>query len=322
MKKYLVITIDVEPDCSPSWRYSDPLSFNGIKEGVANRLQPLFNKYDITPTYLINNVALEDRESIQIFKELPGNYELGTHLHPEFIEPQKTHTHYAGKKGEANCCFYDPGIEFEKISSITRLFGDSFGYQPLSFRAGRFSAGANTIQSLIKLDYTTDTSVTPTVIWDDHTREQPVDFREAPQQPYFLDPALITRPKSGSSFLEAPVSITLKKLSIKDYIKHVVKKKRIPYKGSRSVWLRPVFSGLPDFIYIMDQLNEKYAGEKFVVYNMMFHNVEVMPGLSPYAATEEDCKNYLTLLESLFRYCKINNIQSSSLSGLHEIYRK
>ena len=105
MNKYLTITIDVEPDCSPDWRYSNPLTFNGIREGIGNRLQPLFNQYGIVPTYLINNVALEDPQSIEVFKNLPGKFELGTHLHPEFIEPAKQYSDYSGKKGKPIAAF-------------------------------------------------------------------------------------------------------------------------------------------------------------------------------------------------------------------------
>src|SRR5262249_12341899 len=122
MEKFLVITIDVEPDCTSNWQYSDPLTFNGVSEGIKSRLQPLFNQFEIKPTYLINNVVLEDAGSVNVFKNLSGKFELGTHLHPEFIEPQKQFDNYAGKKGAANCCFYEPSIESGKIKSITDLF--------------------------------------------------------------------------------------------------------------------------------------------------------------------------------------------------------
>src|SRR5688572_2173397 len=115
MKKYLVITIDVEPDCSPNWSYSSPLAFRGVSEGISQILQPLFNRYGMQPTYLLNNVVIEDDASCEVLRTLDGKYELGTHLHPEFIEPQKTEFDYAGKRGAANCCFYPPDIEFEKL---------------------------------------------------------------------------------------------------------------------------------------------------------------------------------------------------------------
>ena len=74
MQKFCTITIDVEPDCTPTWNYSNPLSFDGVKTGIAEILMPLFDKYGVRPTFLINNVVLEDDLSVEIFKKL--NYKL------------------------------------------------------------------------------------------------------------------------------------------------------------------------------------------------------------------------------------------------------
>jgi hypothetical protein len=322
MNQYLVITIDVEPDCTPNWRYSNPLTFFGVHEGIVSRLQPLFNKYNIIPTYLINNVVLEDPESIATFKKLHGNYELGTHLHPEFIEPEKQFSDYAGKKGEANCCFYRPEIEFEKIKNITQLFGDQFDYQPTSFRAGRFSAGTNTVKSLKQLGYKVDTSVTPYIKWSDHSRERPVDFRRAPNQPYWTHNDSITEVGSTPDLLEVPVSITLEKLGFIEFVRHALKTKKLPFDRGKPLWLRPVYSRYDQFIKVMEVIKSHFAQNPFIVYNMMFHNVEVMPGLSPYSKTEEDCKRYLESLEKFLQYCNKHNVQSIPLSALYDIYKK
>ncbi|HLA54310.1 MAG TPA: hypothetical protein VK618_13435 [Flavitalea sp.] len=320
MKQFLILSIDVEPDCTPSWTYSNPLSFTGVSVGIKQRLQPLFDKYEIVPTYLVNNVVLENEESVAVFKTLSGRCELGTHLHPEFIEPQKQFHEYAGRKGEANCCFYPPELEFAKIDEITRLFVRKFDFAPRSFRAGRFSAGLNTISSLRKLGYLVDTSVTPNVRWDDRTREKPVDFRHAPGQPYWISESSMVESGENQSLLEAPVTIIREKLSLVQAMKYTIRNKRLPYKRSRALWLRPVFSGIRNLEKIMESTYQQNAEAGIVVYNMMFHNVEVMPGLSPYSKTETDCQQYLGTLEWLFNYCKQKNILSISLSELHEKY--
>lgn len=319
MKKYLVISIDVEPDCTYNWTYSSPLSFDGVKTGIRKILQPFFNRHGIVPTYLINNVVLEDAVSVDVFRKLEGNYELGTHLHPEFILPDKKFEDYAGKKGEANSCFYPPEVEFQKIKNITALFHQQLGYLPTSFRAGRFSAGSNTIKSLIALNYKVDTSVTPNVRWDDRTRERPVDFRLAPPLPYRVNENSIIEASAEGTLLEVPVSISLKKLSPVRYLQYIRRNKRIPFKASRAVWLRPVFSSTSDFTFVLQKISSDNAQAPVIVYNMMFHNVEVMPGLSPYTKTEEDCNLYLQSLEWLFRYCRENDIESIALSNLYDI---
>jgi hypothetical protein len=322
VKKYLVVTIDVEPDCTESWQYSNPLTFHGVEEGIGNRLQPLFNRYNIKPTYLINNVVLEDQQSIGVFKKLLGSFELGTHLHPEFIQPQKAFDDYAGKKGEANCCFYEPEIEYGKIESITRLFEQCFNFAPTSFRAGRFSAGANTIKSLYQLGYKVDTSVTPNMYWKDRTRERPVDFREANEQPYFVNGQSIIKEDLNGPILEVPVTIVKKKDSLVEVIKKAIRHRSLPSSNHSSQWLRPIYSDTAQLEWVMKKVADSYVSQPVVVYNMMFHNVEVLPNLSPYTRTEEDCKSYLLVLEWLFKYCQREDICSVSLSDLYDIYKK
>lgn len=321
MKCYLTITIDVEPDCTPSWQYSNPLTFKGVTEGIGQRLHPLFERYNIVPTYLINNVVMEDAESVDFFRSLKGRLELGTHLHPEFIAPAKMYDNYAGKKGAANCCFYPPQIEFEKIKAITALFRKQFGYQPSSFRAGRFSAGVNTMNSLAELGYKTDTSVTPHVCWNDKSREKPVDFTDAPEQPYFIKPGTVQEADPSGQLLQVPVSIALQKRNAVKELLSSVGGLRHPFRSTKPLWLRPFYSSAEEMIYIAEIFKKRYVNAEAVVLNMMFHNVEVLPGLSPYTKTENDCQKYIRQLEIFFSYCNKKGITGAGLSELYEIFR-
>ncbi|HZX74474.1 MAG TPA: hypothetical protein VFE57_08640 [Cyclobacteriaceae bacterium] len=307
MKKYFVITIDVEPDCSPTWHYSNPLTFHGVHEGIGHRLQPLFNKYNVCPTYLINNVVLEDSQSTQTFLNLKGTYELGTHLHAEFMEPQKQFNDYAGKKGESNQCFLEPEVELEKMRNITNLFEANFKKKPTSFRAGRFSAGVNTIKCLETLGYKVDTSVTPHVKWNDKTRKHPVDYISAPEQPYFIKESSYLEAGGQGKILEVPVSI----ISGKKY-----------FIKERPIWLRPYVSDFRDFSKVIERQSKSFQGNSNIVFNMMFHNVEVMPRLSPYPQTEKECEKYLGALDAFLAFCEKNKIESINLSGLYDVFKR
>jgi hypothetical protein len=322
MKKILAITIDVEPDCTPTWRYSDPLTFRGVYIGIKEKLQPLFIKHNITPTYLINNVVLEDAPSVTVLKNLEGNFELGSHLHPEFIEPRKEFQNYAGKRGEANCCHYPHEVEFEKIKNITALFEKSFGYLPTSFRAGRFSAGNNTIKSLIRLGYKVDTSVTPHVIWSDSTRAEKVDFSTAKDQPYFMNENSILEEDPLGKLLQVPVTIALKKAPLLKELRISKFGLRSPIRRVVPSWLRPAYSSTQDLLGITNQFSKRNENSSVLVLNMMFHNVEVLPKLSPYTKTEADCEAYMQQLEDFFKYCTRNNFESVGLTSLYEHYRK
>ncbi|HEV2481837.1 MAG TPA: hypothetical protein VGS79_19355 [Puia sp.] len=322
MKKYLAITIDVEPDCSPDWRYSDPLTFRGVDTGIARRLHPLFEEFGIVPTYLLNNVVLEDEPSVAVLRNLPGKYELGAHLHPEFIEPGRRFDDYAGKKGEANLCFYPPEIESAKIGSITALFEKGFGYRPTAFRAGRYSAGVNTMNSLRRHGYLVDTSVTPHLCWNDASREQPVNFTTAPEQPYLMAQDRVVGEDPSGNLLQVPISIALSKrnpwrelLSSGGGLIH-------PFRRTKPVWLRPHYSTAAQMIGVARQYFQTYAQRDAVVLNMMFHNVEVLPGLSPYTSTETQCRDYLEQLRQFFIFCRQENFNYTGLSGLYEVFKQ
>ncbi len=116
--KYLTISIDTEPDCSDTWALSDPLTFTGMDVGIGERLHPLFLKYGVRPTYLINSIVLEHEPSVDVLRNLDGSYELAPHMHCEFIEPEKLYDDYAGIKMKGNQCFLDPGIGFQKLENI------------------------------------------------------------------------------------------------------------------------------------------------------------------------------------------------------------
>ena len=322
MKTYLVVTIDTEPDCSPDWRYSNPLSFRGVETGIGQRLHPMFLEYGVIPTYLVNNVVMEDGPSVEVLRNLPGNYELGAHLHPEFVEPDRTFSDYAGKKGEANCCFYPPAVETAKIGTITALFEKCFGYRPTSFRAGRYSAGLNTMNSLRHYGYRVDTSVTPHVRWEDPTREAPVDFSGAPEQPYFMSANDISKEDPSGNLLQVPISIALKRRNpLKELLSSGAGLLH-PYRRYKPVWLRPYYSPSPGLIDIAGQYRREWSGKETVVLNMMFHNVEVLPGLSPYSKTEQDCRDYLASLGAFFDFCRREAIEGIAISKLYDIFRR
>ena len=89
----------------------------------------------------------------------------------------------------------------------------------------------------------------------------------------------------------------------------------------KPVWLRPYYSTADEMIAIADQYYETHAGIENLVLNMMFHNVEVLPSLSPYTRTEADCKDYMQQLRLFFSFCARQGFSSIALSGLHAIYQ-
>jgi len=325
-EEYLAITVDVECDADggATWQYSNPLTFTGVTDAVAHKLQPLFNRYGAKPTYLIGNVVLEDPTSVETLATLTGDYELGTHLHGDFIGPHETSISPAGAKTVDNQCQYADAIELAKMQSITELFERRFQQRPVSFRAGRFSAGARTIRILEELGYEVDTSVTPHLKWIDSGRN--LDFRSAPEQPYYPAPTNILQPGTAR-VLEVPVTITPRLYAgIFAFIDRLVK---LPGAGNSRFysthvyrWLRPTYFDGPAMIDIMKSYRANYQSTGRVIYTMMFHNIEAQPDVNPCNKTPVQCHLFLNRIETVLKYCVDNEIKMVSLSDIAKAYER
>ena len=301
-KVYLTITIDTECDHDPRWIRSKPLAFESIYRGLPDILQPAYESVGAIPTYLLTVEVMEDRQSVQVIRNLKGSYELGTHLHAAFIEPQKKFHDYAGVDSPDFQCSYAPDIEFEKLRNLTELFQKSFGYAPLSFRAGRYGANQHSIEALERLGYLVDTSVTPHLRWTEPNGV--VDFRKAPEQPYFPSFESLVHPLLRSEkrrILEVPVTVKPKW-----------------FRGPS--WFRPWFSSVDQMKDIVHYHLKKYAAHEVVVLNMMFHSMEVIPKASPYPQNESESARFVNDMVNVLNWCKEEGVQFVPLKALATIF--
>jgi len=294
-RAYLCVSIDTESDKGKGWRSKRPLSFAGVAEGVARRLQPLFALYGAKPTYLLSPEVLRDERSVETFRTIEDSCELGTHLHGEYAEP-------GAFEPEATRDFqrdYAPEVERQKLTYLTDLFVRAFGTQPLSFRAGRFGIGPATIGILEALGYHVESSVTPHMDWTS-SGAPGLAFRDAPTQPYRPDPEDAGRP-GAAALLEVPVTIRQRFWN------------RLPGIGPRIEprWLRPTRGSAEGLVRVAeDEIAEarRISPRRPVILNAMFHNVEVVPDLSPYAADEDGARAILDRLAALLAFARREDI--------------
>jgi hypothetical protein len=202
----LLVTIDTECDRTPTWRTSSPLSFRGVTDSIPRRIQPLFERFGVRPTYLVSSEVICHPESVAVLASLQ-NVELSTHLHGDDMTPRIKTWEMAGGVTDQMQWEYDEDLERSKLETLTDLFRQQFDRQPLSFRAGRFGAGPHTGRILKDLGYVIDSSVTPHVCWTSRTGEKRPDYRNFPEVPYLLDAdGDISRPGKGG-ILELPVTV-------------------------------------------------------------------------------------------------------------------
>ena len=263
------LTVDVEPDAVyPTWKTSSPITFNGVFEGVSI-LQNLVSQFNVNVTYFIQPIILYDNKCVNFFSNLKGEFELATHLHGDYIEPSSRYSgpDFSGCDPHDKQIEYTQKIEFAKMKNLTLLFHEKFGYNPVSFRAGRFGSGKNTCNILKALGYTHDSSVVP-----GHKQFK----KQINLNPYMQD-----------GVIEVPVTC---------------------FKGR---WLRPT-PGYSSGV----QMKELIESLPITNFCCMFHNVELVPGMSPYCKTKNECILLIDALSSLFEYCVNKNINFLSLSKI------
>jgi len=297
MKVRLAVTLDTECDKGPEWRVRRPLAFRNVWEGVAERLQPLFERHGVKPTYLLSPEVLRDDRSIEMFRALDGRVELGTHLHAEFIEPRAA---MDSDRTETFQGALPPFVEYEKLFHLTALFCRRFGRVPTSFRAGRYGLGPRTLRFLEALGYLVDSSVTPHAWW--RGPKGGVSFLGAPDQPYHPARDDFRRP-GEMRILEVPVTLVNR---FWDRFPRALRRRIDPFRrlhGAllnvcgrrvRSDWLRPSFTDARSMLAATEYV---VARTERPLLNMMFHSNEATAGMSPYNATEADVRRFLDELD-------------------------
>lgn len=138
LAKFFVISIDTEADCSRDWTGRSPESYTNIN-ALESLLLPLLARHGALATLLLNNDVTEREAPSAICERLnhEAKWELGTHLHGEFVEPDRKHSSPAAVKLRDFQCGYQPDIERAKLATLTQTFINRFSFRPTSFRAGR-----------------------------------------------------------------------------------------------------------------------------------------------------------------------------------------
>lgn len=297
------VSIDTECDHTPKWTKAAPVTFHSVRDSLRQKLQPLFQAYGVRPTYLVTSEVLEDEVSANALMRLMGECEFGTHLHPEYVPPYRKYQDPSGTMSKEFLSNLPPEVQHAKVESISRLFRDTLGRAPRSFRAGRYGASTATLKILHELGYRVDTSVTPGIKWTGESGL--LDFSKAPLQPYL--PASTNISERGSlPILEVP--ITIGHLSLGKWLRRRLRGQsliKLPVLRflCRPLWLRPSLSTANEMIALVRALAQAHVGTSPLVLNMMFHSMELVPNASPYTKSEEDVQRFLKRMELVFRYC-------------------
>jgi len=297
----LIVTIDVEED---NW------GFDGSDSSIENirmvpRLQDLFDRYGIKPTYLVTYPVVSSSWAVDILSEIrsQNKCEIGTHLHPWNTPPlQETINE---KNSMLKNLQYE--LQLEKLRVLTDKVASAFGTPPRSFRAGRWGLGPETVKALVQCGYVTDTSVTPTISWLQYG-DGP-EYPDTITEPYWLS-ADGKRNGDHGPILEVPATIGFNRWPFELYQKIYVHLQKnwlkllhpaglMHFTGAlRKIWLSPELSSADDMIMLSKIMIKN--GMHFL--NLSFHTTTLLPGKSPFVKNRQELEQFFMKIEILLEY--------------------
>jgi hypothetical protein len=305
----LVVTIDVEED---NWGEFCTAGYSLENVKKIRKLQGIFDKYRVRPTYLVNYPVATDRCSIEMFREFlgAGKCEVGAHCHPWNTPP------FEESLGEYNSmlCNLPDDLQYRKLASLKDAICNNLDVTPVSFRAGRWGFSRSIASALVKLGFKIDTSVTPYTDWSIYSG---VDYRASTPDPYRFDADNIFRPANSGQLWQIPASIGFVQSHYKacnwllrQAERAVLRKLRIKGILARlhllnMVFLSPEVSSGKDMV----RLARRMRSLGFTVLNLFFHSATLLPGRNPFTANEQDEQIFYQRLVDFFEFANASNIE-------------
>jgi hypothetical protein len=305
---YLIVSIDTEED---DWAAYKPTGHQLTNIASVPELHQLFDRYQIKPTYLIDYPVAADETHRDFFRMVldKGRAEIGAHMHPWNTPPFKEELSIYNSMMKN----LPSDLQRDKIINLSNLIEEKFGMRPTSFRAGRFCLTQLISSTLLELNYSVDSSVTPFINWEAECGG--INFYGYPYYPYQIPLKSDAQShKVGGRLWEVPITIGFNHLPFKLYasiydVLSTNRLKRLRLCGMahrlgflRKIWLSPELSSHKE----MKQLSKAIIRLGISVLNLFFHSTSLAPGLSPFVKTDKHKRSFFTNLELFFLWLHDN----------------
>jgi len=260
-----------------------------------DRLQSVFSRHAITPTYVVDFPVASQPEGFKPLKDFAdaGQARIGAHLHPwvnpPFVEEVTTRNSFGCCLGEA--------LETEKIQVLRTEIGEAFGRPPTVYKAGRYGFGPTTAAALEALDFSVDVSVNPRM---NYTSEGGPSFDAFDTTPFFFGQRrrLLEIPCSTDytgvagrfspglhRLISQPALHRARLAGVMSHL-HVVNK----------IMLSPEGSTLTE----MKALTTALLRRGVRTFSLTMHSPSVEPGCTPYVRTTAELRHFL---DRVAAYC-------------------
>ena len=291
----LIVVIDTEEEFD--WSKDFSRSNTSVKAmRHIERVQGLFDRYGITPVYVVDYPIVSDPDGYTLLQEIhsSGRCIIGAHLHPwvspPYEEEVNRHNSFPGN--------LPPTLEAMKLARLRECIGERFGTAPVVYKAGRYGIGPSTTQILLDQGFEVDLSVCPFM---DYSHEGGPDFSSHSYIPYWI---------SRGRLLEIPLTVgfsgvlrkwgaTLHRLGSAPILEPCRPIGILARLGLvNKIWLSP--EGFLSSEHI--QLTKDLFSDGLRIFSFAFHSPSVSPGHTPYVSTQHDLDNFLSRCERYFDF--------------------
>lgn len=197
---WLLVNIDTEEEGLFGQHYpTDNWRLDHLRE--LPRLQAIFDRYRVRPTYQVTTPVVLDEPGSEILKRFldEGRCDIGGHLHPWSTQPMNEPADAA----HSMPCHLSQDSFTAKMQTLTGQIRDRFGIQPIAYRSGRYGSAAEHTPILLDQGYRVETSICPFV---SHVEYGGPDFFDAPREAYWLGERDLLQPMDDGQLLCTPIS--------------------------------------------------------------------------------------------------------------------
>jgi uncharacterized protein Usg len=291
-----VLTVVVDTEEEFDW--SLPVSRNATSVRhmrEIGRLQKVFDEYGIRPTYVIDYPIASQQESIQPLKEMAqdGRAVIGAHLHT-WVSPPFDEEMSARNSFQANLPRH---LEAAKMRLLKEKIAQSFGADPVIFKAGRYSIGPNTFDILEEEGFETDLSPAPP---HDFSHDGGPDFSAWPPFPFWFGKSrpLLCLPRTGAFVgwlggLSAPVYELGSRLKLLRAIGILARSNAVDRLS-----LSPEGYTVQDMTKLAKFL---FAGG-LRTFTLSFHSPSCAPGFTPYVRTAAELESFIQRIRGFVEF--------------------
>jgi hypothetical protein len=311
----LIVTIDTEED---NWGQYDLTDYTLENIEKIDVLQELFDRYGVTPTYLVTYPVATDNGAIYRLRRImeDGRCEIGTHCHPWNTPPFEE----ARNDRNSMLCNLAEDLQYKKIGTLHQAITRNFGVVPTSFRAGRWGFGESTACCLSQLGYKVDSSIMAFQNWKVY--EGP-DYSDLFPRAFTWEKneGLRIGPYAGLLEMPATAGFTQRNFKLCNQVWQLLGGElpcKLHLRGFldrlgmlNKIWLSPETSSARQMV----KLTTSMMHQGYDIVNMFFHSTALKAGLSSFVKTREDEDRFLRRIEEFLLFTRIAGIESIKLSA-------